>query len=143
MDDSSANRRWRLPVDRGGFTIVETIVALVILTVGILAVATVSSTSIYQVRRSQDLTNSAMAAQRVMEQIMEANFDSVKVGKYMDTISITGIDYYVGWSVENAPDSMEGGGGELKTVMLLSGGGLTQTSAEQFDMMLYKPGGGP
>ena len=131
----------RSPMDSEGFTLIETIIALVILSVGILAVATLSSTSIWQVRRGQDLTNAALVAQQVMEDISDTPYDSVLVGTFGDTITMGGIDYTVAWTVVDLTDSLAARGAELKGITVLSGGGLTQTTAEEYQMSVYKPGG--
>ena len=138
---NSDTRPHRSQAYRGGFTLIETIIALMILTVGILAVATLSSSSIYQVRRSQDLTNSALAAQQVMEQIAVASFDSVIVGSYGDTIMMGGIPYTVAWKVVDLTDSLGARGAEVKGVMLYAGGGLMGAVAETYEMTLFKASG--
>jgi len=138
---NSDSRPHRPPKDGEGFTLIETIIALVILSVGILAVATLSSTSIWQVRRGQDLTNATLAAQQVMEAIEGTPYDSVFVGSYGDTITMGGIPYTVAWKIIDSTDSLGARGAEVKQVFVISGGGLTQTTSESFEMTLYKPSG--
>jgi prepilin-type N-terminal cleavage/methylation domain-containing protein len=132
-------RRW---TDERGFTLVETIVALVILTIGILAVATMSSATVWQVRRGQDMTNAALVAQQVMEEITDTPFDSVSVGSFGDTITMGGIDYHVAWIVQDLSDSLASGSNEFKEITVYASGGLTQSSAESFTMAIYTSGGG-
>jgi prepilin-type N-terminal cleavage/methylation domain-containing protein len=132
-------RRWR--DDERGFTLVETIIALVILTVGILAVATMSSATVWQVRRGQDLTNATLVAQQVMEEIAATPFDSVPAGNYRDTVSMGGVRYTVGWIVVDLSDSLAAGGNEFKEITVYTGGGLTQSSAETYSMAIYKASG--
>jgi len=139
MDSDDRPRRWR--GDERGFSLVETIIALVILTIGILAVATLSSATIWQVRRGQDLTNSSLAAQEIMEQLKAQPYDSVEVGTFADTVTMGGIDYTVGWVVTDLTDSLASGGNQLKEITVYSGGGLTQSSAETFITSIYKEGG--
>ena len=131
--------RWR--PDERGFTLVETIIALVILTIGILAVATMSSATVWQVRRGQDLTNAALVAQQILEQIEDTPFDSVLVGSYGDTITMGGIDYHVAWIVQDLSDSLASGSNEFKEITVYASGGLTQTSAEEYTTAIYKSGG--
>ena len=137
-DDLPRRRRY----DERGFTLVETIVALVILTIGILAVATMSSATVWQVRRGQDMTNAALVAQQVKEDLADTPFDSVLVGSYGDTITMGGIDYHVAWIVQDLSDSLASGSNEFKEITVYASGGLTQTSAEEYTMAIYKTGGG-
>lgn len=125
---------------RGGFTLVEVIIALVILTVGLMAVASLSMTSIWQTRRGFDLTNSALAAAQVLDGLSMLPYDSVLVGSYADTVGFGPVDYIVNWTVVDMTDSLSAGGGEIKRIYVLSGGGLTQTNAEPFELFIYKPG---
>ncbi len=125
---------------RGGFTLIEVIFALMILTVGILAVATLSATSIWQTRRGDDLTNSALAAAQVLDGVAVLPFDSVVVGDYVDTVSFGPADYFVNWTVYDMTDSLASGDDEIKRILVLSGGGLTQTNAEQYELFIFKPG---
>lgn len=125
---------------RGGFTLVEVIISLVILTVGILAVATLSMTSIWHTRRGFDLTNSAFAAAQVLDGVAILPYDSVVVGNYVDTISFGPVDYIVNWTVVDMTDSLSTGTGQIKRISVLSGGGITQTRAEQFELFIYNSG---
>ena len=126
---------------RGGFTLVEVVFALVILTVGILAVATLSATSIWQTRRGDDLTNSALAAAQVLDAVAVLPFDSVAVGTHSDTVSFGPANYIVNWTVYDMTDSLASGESEIKRILALSGGGLTQTNAEQYELFIFKAGG--
>lgn len=142
MTVDSDIRPWSAPNERAGFTLVETIIALVILSIGILAVATLSSTSIWQVRRGQDLTNSTMAAQQVMEVLSRTPYDSVPEGAYSDSVRVGEIVYRIVWNVVDVTDSLATGGARLKRVTVYAGGGLAQPSPERFEMAIYGPGGG-
>ena len=124
----------------GGFTIVEVIIALMILTVGILAVASLSATAIWQTRRGDDLTNSALAAAQVLDGVAVLPFDSVAVGTYTDTVSFGPVDYVVQWTVTDMSDSLAAGDAQIKRILALSGGGLTQTNAEQYELFIFDPG---
>jgi prepilin-type N-terminal cleavage/methylation domain-containing protein len=125
---------------RGGFTMVEMIIALVILSIGILAVSALSATSIWQTKRGDDLTNAAIAAQRVLDELSTLPFDSLIVGTYADTISFGPADYVVQWTIADAPDSLEAGAGDLKQIVALSGGGVTQTNPETFELYIFEDG---
>ena len=125
---------------RGGFTIVEVIIALMILTVGLLAVATLSMTSIWHTRRGFDLTNSALAASQVLDGLAILPYDSVVVGNYVDTVSFGPVDYIVNWTVTDMTDSLSTGTGLIKQISVLSGRGMTQTTAEPFELFIYTSG---
>lgn len=125
---------------RGGFTLVEVIISLVILTVGLLAVATLSMTSVWHTRRGRDLTNSAFAAAQVLDRVAVLPYDSVIVGNYVDTVSFGPVDYIVNWTVTDMTDSLSTGTGLIKRISVLSGGGMTQTRAEEFELFVYSSG---
>ena len=129
--------------ERGGFTLVELTIALVILTVGILAVAGLMMSSVWQTRKSDDLTNSTLAAQEVLDSLSMLEFDSVEVGSYADSVTFGPAVYIVEWTVEEVTDSTVAEGNELKRITVLSGGGLTQTTSEPWELYIYKPGGAP
>ena len=118
---------------------VELIIALVILTVGILAVATLSATSVWQTRRGDDLTNSALAAGQVLDAVAVLPYDSVVVGTYQDTVNFGPAQYIVTWQVWDVTDTLSGG--EIKRIRALSGGGLTQTTGEQYELFIHNPSG--
>ncbi len=130
----------RSGTSREGFTLIEVVFALLILTVGILAVASLSATSIWQTRRGDDLTNAALAAARVLDRASVMPYDSLTVGSYVDTVSYGPANYIVVWTVVDMTDSLVTGDGELKRVLALSGGGLTQTNAEAYELFIFKPG---
>jgi len=77
--------------DDAGFTIIELIVALVILTVGLLAFAGTTVFLIRQVTVAQLTTARTMAVQSVVEEIRATPYDSVATG----TRSVG--DYRVDW----------------------------------------------
>ncbi len=128
--------------ERGGFTLVEIIVALVILLVGILGVAGLISTSVSQTRRADNITNSTIAAQQVLDRLTMLPFDSVPEGSGSDTISFGPADYIVVWTVVEMSDSLAAEGNEIKKITVQSGGGLAQSAAENFELYIYKDGGG-
>ncbi len=126
---------------RGGFTMVEMVIALLILTVGILAVAGLMASSIWHTRKADDITNSTIVALQVLDSLAMLDFDDVDVGEYADTITFGPAVYHVQWTVEAVSDSSVAGGNELKKITALSGGGLTQTNAEPWELYIYKLGG--
>ena len=140
---SHPNTMSRPPAARGGFTLVEMILALVILSVGILAVAGLMAASIWHTRKADDITKSALVAQQVMDSLAMVPFDSVDLGTSSDTVHFGPAVYLVEWTVEQMSDSMAVAGNELKKITILSGGGLTQTTAMPWELYIYKPGGTP
>ena len=133
--------RSRSGAARGGFSLLEVIIALVILTVGILAVATLSATSIWQTRRGDDLTNSALAAGQVLDAVAVMPFDSIAVGAYADTFSFGPAQYIVSWLVVDVTDSLAAGNRQMKRIVAVSGGGMTQLTGEQYELYIYDRGG--
>lgn len=133
--------RSRSGAARGGFSLLEVIIALVILTVGILGVATLSATSIWQTRRGDDLTNSAIAAGQVLDAVAVMPFDSVVVGTYADTFSFGPAKYVVSWLVVDVTDSLAAGDHHMKRIVAVSGGGMTQLTGEQYELFIYDRGG--
>jgi len=113
-----------------------------ILTLGILAVVGLMAASIWHTRKADDITNSAIVALRVLDSLAMVDFDSVDVGESADTISFGPGVYYVQWTVEEVSDSSVAAGNEMKKITVLSGGGLTQTNAEPWELYVYKSGGG-
>lgn len=128
---------------RGGFTLVEMIIALMILTLGILAVVGLMAASVWQTRKADDLTHSAIVALRVMDSLAMLDYEHVDVGESTDTISFGPAVYYVEWTVEVVSDTSVAAGNELKKVTILSGGGLTQTHAEPWELYIHNSGGAP
>jgi prepilin-type N-terminal cleavage/methylation domain-containing protein len=68
------------PADRGGFTIVELVVSLVILTVGLLAFAGTTIVLIRQVTAAGLATERATAVQTVVEGLRALPYDSIGAG---------------------------------------------------------------
>lgn len=68
------------PTDRGGFTIVELVVSLIILTVGLLAFAGTTIVLIRQVTAAGLATERATAVQTVVERLRALPYDSIGAG---------------------------------------------------------------
>lgn len=125
-----------------GFTLVEVLVALVILSVGILAVAALATTSVTQVQTGFNVTNSTIAAQQVLDAYIVQRFDSILMGATTDTVTLGGQNYYVVSTVTDisaalsvsAPDT-------LYKVVVYAGGGVFQRSGERFETMIHNGGG--
>ncbi len=92
---SSVRKRGR----KAGFSLVEVIIAIVILAVGVLGLAGTTAYIVRQITLSDLLTERAVALQRVIEDISALPFDSVKSGT--DTIGL----FDVKWTVTKASTS--------------------------------------
>lgn len=131
--ETEKGRRHR----RGGFTLVELVVALVILAFGILGLA---GTTVYVVRQVQvaGLTTKRTAArQAAIEHIRALDFDAVSSGA--DTVG----QYIVNWSVSSSQTNS-------KTMRLITSGPgyistgdgtptLSQAAQDTFTYVLLRP----
>lgn len=104
----------RGPVARGpasirrgetGFGLVETLVALVVLTAGLLGVAGLTTTVAEQTRRSSWETEQALVAQQVMDSIRQAGYAAASDGT--DTLSISGRQWAASWTVTKPVRSLK------------------------------------
>lgn len=64
----------------GGFTIVEVIIAIVVLAVGVVAMAGTTMLVVRQVTLANVMTERSVAMQTVIERLQAMNFDSVGTG---------------------------------------------------------------
>ena len=124
---------------KGGFTLIEVVVSLVILTTGILAVVSLSASAMWQTRRGDDYTNAAMAAQEVLDDLSVRPYDSLFAGDFSDTLTYGGATYRVKYTITDMTDSIAEVGG-IKRIEVLAGGGLTQSAAEIFELYIFDPG---
>jgi type IV pilus assembly protein PilV len=89
--------------DQSGFTLIEVMIAVVILAAGILALATMQIVSIRSNAFSTEMTYATMLAQSQFEQFRNMNYDSVVTDS--DVIPATetskGIPYTVQWTVSD------------------------------------------
>ncbi len=102
---------------QSGFTLIEVMIALVILAVGLLALMTMQIVSIRANAFSSEMTYAAMLAQSRLEQIRNMTYDSISTGTVTDTVSASdttkGTAYDVETKVEdNTPAT------DMKTVTL-------------------------
>ncbi len=79
--------------DTAGFSMVEVIVAIVILAVGVLGMAGTTAYVIRQVTLADVMTERAAAVQTTIERVMATDFESVSSGS--GTVGI----FSVGWTV--------------------------------------------
>lgn len=84
---------------RDGFTLVEVVIALVILAVGLLALASTSIFSTTQIRVADLKTEESLAVQQVAERLQALPFDSVKTVAKGSGQTVGA--YQLWWSVSN------------------------------------------
>ena len=113
MTISPKLREMRELERRGGFTMVEVIVAMVILTVGVLGLAGTTGLIVRQITLSDMSTDRSAALQTVLERIRSLPFDSVADG------SQTMGDYSLSWT------STDGGAKDKLVTVVTSGPGLS------------------
>jgi prepilin-type N-terminal cleavage/methylation domain-containing protein len=94
---------------RGGFTVIEVIIAMMILTIGVLGLAGTTAFFVQQVTQSDLMTERSTAFQTILDRLQSLPYDAVTSGS--DSVGI----YAVQWSsVDN--------GSQNKTVTLITTG---------------------
>lgn len=129
--------------NEAGISFVESIVALMILAIGVLGVATLSDVTVAQGRRAYDLTNATLAAQVVLDRLHTTPFDSLPLGNYQEEVSMGDWTYSVFYEITQPQDSLPVGaaGTEVKRIVMYSGSGRTQQYGEAFETYIYRPQG--
>jgi len=84
---------------RAGFTLVEIMVALIVLTIGVLGLAATTMFTIRQTTLSELTTKRAAALQTVIEELRSVDYDSVRSGS--DSVG----SFKVSWSVTDGSRS--------------------------------------
>lgn len=85
--------RLSLVADEAGFGLVEMMVAMLILAVGLLGLAAITTGVASQSRLSAERTAQAMAAQQVLEDVARGGYAAAS--SRVDTVRVTGRDYIV------------------------------------------------
>lgn len=88
-----------------GFTIVEILIAAVILAIGLLGVATMISRSTIADSRSYYMSRASMIMEEHIENATLAQYDKTKfndIGDFSDDIVIDGVEYSMDCSVQNS-----------------------------------------
>jgi type IV pilus assembly protein PilV len=100
---------------QSGFTLIEVMIAVVILAAGILALATMQIVSIRSNAFSTEMTYATMLAQSQFEQFRNMNYTNVVSGSNPIPASETskGIPYTVQWTVTNNTPATN-----MKTILL-------------------------
>ena len=128
----------RTTLAREGFSLVEVLVALVVLSVGVLAVTGMAASSVMLVRNGFNLTNSTLAAQQVLDGYLVLPFDSIALGSVADTITLGGQSYIVATTITDVSSTMSSGDANvLYQIVVYAGGGLNQKYAERFETFIY------
>jgi prepilin-type N-terminal cleavage/methylation domain-containing protein len=99
--------------NRNGFTLIELVCALMILTVGILALATTTAYTAVQIRSADLKTSRALAVTQTVEQIRAMKFDSVAAVSSANFVTIQGFKVWRDVTSTN---------NNLKSVLLYSEG---------------------
>ena len=105
---------------RGGFTIVEVIVAMIILTVGVLGLAGTTAYFVRQTTLADLMTQRSTAFQTILDRLQSQDYDSVTSGS--DSVGV----YAVTWSTTN-------NGSQNKTVTLVTTGPGTRGAPPRND----------
>ena len=91
---------------KGGFSLLEVMIALVILAVGLLGLAALQITAIRGNAFSSEMTMAALFAQQKLEELRNMNFDDIVDGS--ETIPATevtkGISFDINWTLKNPED---------------------------------------
>jgi prepilin-type N-terminal cleavage/methylation domain-containing protein len=90
-------RANRIARDEAGFGLVEILITMLILSVGLLALTTISAGVASQTRISAERTAQAMAAQQVLEDYTRRGYAAATSG--VDTVQISGRAYVVSSTV--------------------------------------------
>jgi prepilin-type N-terminal cleavage/methylation domain-containing protein len=93
--DSGARRPDGQGSGRGGFTMVEVIIAMIILTVGVLGLAGTTAYVVRQVTLADLMTERAAAFQTIIDRIQSMDYDNVDTGS--DSVGV----FAVKWSAVN------------------------------------------
>ena len=102
-------QRSRRPSGHGGFSLIEVVIALMVLTVGVLGMAGSTGQIVRQVTLADLITERSIAFQTIVERMQSLPYDSVDTGS--DSIGI----FEVTWSsVANS--------GQSKTVTIITTG---------------------
>jgi len=105
---------------RGGFTIIEVIVAMIILTVGVLGLAGTTAYYVRQTTLADLMTERSTAFQTIVDRLQSQDYDSVTTGS--DSVGL----YAVTWSTVN-------NGSQNKSVTIVTTGPGTRGAPPRSD----------
>ncbi len=113
---------------RAGFTIVEVVVAIVLLSITVMSLSSFTFYTARQVHRSKMTSLATILAREVVDEARAAKFDDLKVGSSVDSVSIGVVSLYATTVVGYATDDLGAPMDNLKFVKVsvaeLSGGEL-------------------
>lgn len=101
-DESQPEVAGRGPAGEAGMTLVEVLIALVILAVGLLAIAGMSGAVAMQTRMGGSVTGQTVAGQEVLESLQMKGYDdpALDLGSHSSrTVRVNSYTYTVGYSV--------------------------------------------
>lgn len=104
MEQSCVEQRTDRQSSEGGFGLVEVLVALIVLSVGLLGVGGLALVASQHTERASSRTGQELAAQRVIEGLLEQGYagltDETGAGPMDTTITVKGQSYTVTKQVE-------------------------------------------
>lgn len=115
--------------DESGFGLVETLIALTILVIGLVAVSGLSLASSDQARIANRRSQQAAAAQIAMEDIQKEEW--ANVASHMDTASVAGHDYLVKVDVSRVSSRVK--------QVTIAVAGVGNVGSRTFTTRVYKP----
>lgn len=115
--------------NQAGFGLVEVLITMLILSVGLLALTTISAGVASQTRISAERTGQAMAAQQVLEDYTRRGYATATSG--VDTVQVGGKSYVVTSTVTDV-------NGRVRQVSALVGG-RGPTVARTYVTRVYEP----
>ena len=96
--------------NKQGFTLIEAMIALLVLTIGVLGMMTLQTTAIRSNYRASTMTTASTVAAGQLEQLRSLPFNSANLNPanspFTTTDSASGLT--ITWSVNNAPAPMAG-----------------------------------
>lgn len=117
--------------DEGGLTLVEVVVALLVLSVGLLAVAGMTLSVGTQVRRAGLYTDQNLVAQERLDRAAARGWNGTSPGTAVDTVVRNGVEWVVTQDVSDLST-------RLRQVEVTVGGSGT-VSARTFTLRLARP----
>ncbi|MFB6240805.1 MAG: prepilin-type N-terminal cleavage/methylation domain-containing protein [Gemmatimonadota bacterium] len=106
MEQSCVEQTANRETSEGGFGLVEVLVALIVLSVGLLGVGGLALVASQHTERASSRTGQELAAQRVIEGLLEQGYaglaDETGAGPMDTTITVKGESYTVTKEVEQA-----------------------------------------
>ncbi|MBW2040083.1 MAG: type IV pilus modification protein PilV [Deltaproteobacteria bacterium] len=87
--------------DTKGFTLLEVLITLIILSVGLLGLASMQIMAVKGNSFGQQMTVASTLAQNKLEELRKANFDSIANGNDTYSDQINGVSYTRQWTVQD------------------------------------------